>query len=316
MKRLPRSKALVYALDGSLPPALHVDQGEAFLVETEDASSGLLADGTLQPTTENLPYVHYSPARANPVGGPISVSGIKKGDRVRVDILGIDLASTGVSYNRPPLSPVSDSRTWPDAAEAFSVLVQHHEGEAIISDRLRWRLAPMIGTLCCAPEWEVRASSAGQGSWGGNLDVADFRPGSSVFLNCYHDGALVFVGDVHGCQGDGEYYAVADESRSEVTLRVQAVAGEPLPAPRVISDSHVVALGMDKPLEAASHAAIQHLMRWLIDEYAFSARDAYLTIGLHPDFRLRTYQMIAAHGVSYVVGATLPREFVEPSQPR
>ena len=310
MQRLVRSGNLVYGLDGSLAPALRVQAGESFTVETEDASSGILTDGRLAPPPpRTCPTSRHSPARANPVCGPIHVEGVRKGDCVRIDILEVNVAPTGVAYNRPALSPISDSRRWPDAAEPFTVLLEHRDGEAIASERLRWRLAPMIGTLCCAPEWEVRATASGQGSWGGNLDVADWRPGSSVFLNSYHDGGLVFVGDAHGCQGDGEYFGVADESRAEIVLRVQPVDGEPLAYPRVISDSHVIALGIDKPLEAASHAAIQHLMRWLIDDFGFLDREAYLTVGLHPDFRLRVYQMIAAHGVSFVVGATLPLEF-------
>jgi amidase len=309
MQRIPRAGALVYGFDSSLPPALTVAQGEAFAVETEDASSGLLTTGEKPPTAENVPYIRSSPARANPVGGPVFVEGVPPG-RVRVEIRAVEVAPTGVAYNRPALSPLGDSAAWPEGREEFTVLVEHRDGEAHVG-RLRWPLAPMIGTLACAPEWEVRATSVGQGPWGGNLDVRDFRAGAAVTLNGYHEGALLFVGDVHGSQGDGEYFGVADESRAEVVLAATAADGPLLPAPRIETPDAIVALGIDKPLEAAAFAATRHLMEWLVAENGWSRRDAYLTIGLNPDFRLRVYQMTAIHDLSFVVGAELPRAYVE-----
>lgn len=309
MKRIPRERALVYGLDASLQPALAVEQGEPFAIETEDASSGLLTAGDKAPTPENVPYVLRSPARANPVGGPVFVEGVRPG-RVQVSIAEVRVEPTGVAYNRPVLSPLGDAASFPEAREPFTQLVEHRDGEAVVSDRLRWPLAPMIGTLACAPDWEVRSTSSGQGPWGGNLDVADFGAGAVVTLNAYHEGALVFAGDVHGCQGDGEYFGVADESRAEVVLSVRAVDGDPLPAPRVETAELVVALGIDRPLEAAAHAAVRHLMDWLVQESGYSRREAYLTVGLSPEFRLRVYQMTAIHGLSFVVGATLPRRYL------
>lgn len=247
MKRIRREEALGYALDASLQPALRVAAGEAFAVETEDASSGHLTAADRPPTPENTPYVEHTPSKANPVGGPVYVEGVRAGGRVKVEILEIDLAPWGVAYNQPPFSPLGALADCPDAREYFLVRVEQRNGEAIISERLRWPLSPMVGTLACAPEWEVRSSGSGQGPWGGNLDVADYRPGATVTLNAYHDGGLLFVGDAHGCQGDGEYFGTADESRAEVVLRAFPVDGEPLPAPRVETDERIVALGIDKP---------------------------------------------------------------------
>ena len=309
MQRIRREDALVYGLDGSLPPALRVEQGEVFAVETDDASSGLLSAGDKPPSVANVPYVRHSPAKANPVGGPVFVEGVGRG-RARVEILEVNLAPTGVAYNRPVLSPLGDVASWPEAREEFTQLVEHRDGEAVLSDRLRWPIAPMIGTLALAPEWEVHATSVGQGPWGGNLDVIDFRPRTAVTLSAYHEGGLLFVGDVHGCQGDGEYFGVSDETRAEVVLSVWAADGDVLPAPRVETPERIVALGIDKPLEAAAHAAIRHLMDWLVEELGYSRRDAYLTVGLSPDFRLRVYQMTAIRDLSFVVGASLPRTYV------
>lgn len=310
MKRICRENALGYALDGSLAPVLSVEPGEPFAIETEDASSGNLTAGDREPTPENTPYVRFSPSKANPVGGPVHVAGVEAGGRVCVEIVSIELAPTGVVYNQPPGTPLGDSSSWPDAGSYWLHTVRHTGGEAIVTDRLCWRAAPMIGTLACAPEWEVRASSSGQGPWGGNLDVLDFCPGSSVVLSSYHPGGLLFVGDVHGCQGDGEYIGTADESRAEVVLRAWPVAGGFLPAPRVVTADRVVALGIARPLEAAADQAVRNLLDWLVADYEFSAREAYLTVAINPDFRLRVYQMTRSLRSTSSFGASVPRSYL------
>jgi amidase len=309
MKRITRADALVYGLDASLPPRLRVEQGEAFAVETEDASSGHLTAGDRPPTPENTPYVRHSPSKANPVAGPVYVRDIRPG-RAKVEIVAIELAPTGIAYNQPPQSPLGDAASWAEAREYFLHVVEHRDGEAIVSDRLRWPAAPMVGTLAFAPEWEVRSSAVAQGPWGGNLDVVDFRAGATVYLNAYHDGGLLFLGDVHGCQGDGEYFGTADESRAEVVLRAAAADGDPLPAPRVETAEGITALGIGRPLEAAADAAARHLMDWLVEAFGYSRREAYLTVGLNPDFRFRICQMTAIRELSFVVGASLPRRYL------
>ncbi|MFQ5425890.1 MAG: acetamidase/formamidase family protein, partial [Gaiellales bacterium] len=210
MKRIRRDEAHTYALDGRLEPVLRVEAGETFVIETDDASTGLLTAGDLLPVPENTPYTAYSPARANPVGGPVFVAGVRPRGRIRIEIVAIDLASHGVAYNQPPISPLGADSTFPEAGEYFIERVEHGETRAVISNRLSWPVWPMVGTLACAPEWEVRSTASGQGPWGGNVDVLDFRPGATVYLATYHEGGLLFAGDVHGCQSDTEYFGTAD----------------------------------------------------------------------------------------------------------
>ena len=301
----------MYGLDAALEPLLRVESGELFAIETEDASSGNLTAGDKPPTPENTPYTKHTPSKSNPVGGPVYVDGVQAGSRVKVEIEAIDLAPWGVAYNQPPFSPLGDLRSFPEAGEYFLVRVEHRPDEAFISERLRWPVRPMIGTLACAPEWEVEAAGASQGPWGGNLDVQEYCPGATVTLMAYHDGGLLFAGDVHGCQGDGEYFGTANESRAEVRLRVRPVDGGPLPAPRVETSETIVAVGIGRPLERAADAAARHLIAWLVEEFGFSRKEAYLAVGLNPEFRFRVYQMCLTDELRYVVGATLPRRFAQ-----
>src|SRR5207244_1319568 len=137
------------------------------------------------------------------------------------------------------------------------------------------------------------------------------RPPAPVTLNEYHDGCALVSGDVQACQGDGEYFGTAAEGRAEVVLRAFPAESAPLPAPRVESEERIVALGIDKPLEAAAWAAARHLMEWLVEEFGYSPREAYPAGGVSPDFHFVVHQMTASGDLRFVVGAALPRRYVE-----
>lgn len=54
-------------------------------------------------------------------------------------------------------------------------------------------------------------------------------------------------------------------------------------------------------------------MDWLVEEFGYSAREAYLTVGLNPDFHFVVHQiqMTAIRDLRFVVGAALPRKYLE-----
>ena len=54
-----------------------------------------------------------------------------------------------------------------------------------------------------------------------------------MYLNAYHDGALLFIGDMHGSQGDTEFFGVANETRGTVQLSVDVNPNKRIPFPRI-----------------------------------------------------------------------------------
>src|SRR5207244_3475842 len=78
---------------------------------------------------------------------------------------------------------------------------------------------PFLGTIATAPALEA-VSTLSPGPFGGNMDVPDVGPGASLRLPVFVEGALLFVGDVHAAQGDGELCGVACEVTASVKLRM------------------------------------------------------------------------------------------------
>jgi acetamidase/formamidase len=322
MKRLPREKNQRHVLDRAVVPSLEVEQGEQFVVETEDAMSGRIRSAADLRTRERmLPMSGFEPPLGNPLAGPIYVRGVSRGDVLAVHIERIVPDSQGVTTIRPGIGALADSQKWSQIhAGEYTHVIRHEagpsgttrDGTAVYLDGVRWNMAPFIGTVGVAPEVEVETSVFGQGVWGGNWDCRDIKEGSVVYLNCYNEGALLYLGDVHGTQGDGEWSGTANETRAEVTLSCSAIKNKRIPYARIEKEHSIIALYAARPLEDAVNTAITYLLEWMVEEYNLSPRDAYLRIALNPEFRINVYQLVAMGKLQYTVGAEYPRDELLP----
>ncbi|MBT4485400.1 MAG: hypothetical protein HOC71_17175 [Candidatus Latescibacteria bacterium] len=318
MKRIPLEKATVFEIDHRLEPAIHVEPGEKFILETEDAAAGYLRDESILPKPENRPTHAFNPPKLNPVTGPIYVEGAEKNDVIVVTVEKIIPDTQGYTILQPGDGLFGDSLKYSKTAEYFTRILKHipgpsgtlADGDCILNDRSRWNLAPFIGTMCLTPEREAPASVNVQGPWGGNLDSRDFCEGSRIYLNSYVPGGLLFAGDVHGSQGDGELSGTANEVRAELTLSCTIIKGKTIPHVRVEKNNAIIGLFCEKPLENAVKGAVSNLMEWMVSDYGFNERDAYLLIGTCPDFRINIYQMVDITGLSYTAGAELPKKYL------
>lgn len=87
---------------------------------------------------------------------------------------------------------------------------------------------------------------------GGNIDCRDIKEGATLYINCYNDGGLLFVGDVHASQADTEFTGVADETRAELTLRCDVVKNKRIRNPRIENADSIITLCSFRPLEDAA----------------------------------------------------------------
>jgi amidase len=320
MKRIERSSAgLKYTIDFHHAPVLEVELGESFILDTEDASSGSYRTPADAARLLDAWYLNYTPRKANPLTGPVYIRGVEPGDTLIVHIEGVELDSQGVTFWRPGHEPLGDSLEWSDLSKATLVIGRMEKGEVMMDSAqtledgkvvphpigLRVRQSPFIGTIAVAPEREVETSVLGQGSWGGNMDVHDICPGTRLLIPCYHKGALLYVGDVHACQGDTEFYGTAMESRGTVALHCEVIKAKQVPFVRLENDVSIISLACARPLEEAVWRASIQLMRWLMADYGCSQRQAYLLLGVNPDFRINVYQMTLMAKLQYTVGAEI-----------
>lgn len=135
-------------------------------------------------------------------------------------------------------------------------------------------LAPMLGRLAVAPPRDQAIWGAVPGNFGGNMDAADAREGTTVYLPIFHPGAYLYFGDAHALQGDGEITGTGIETAVDVTLRVDLVKGRKIAWPRFEDEEHIMVAGSVRPLMDAFRIAHVELIRWLEEDYGFERWEA------------------------------------------
>ena len=319
MQRITREQARKYAFDWRDEPLLRVRPGEAFEVETYDARTGYFQTPDDKAIPARRPGFDRVPPLANPIGGPVYLEGIDKGDVLAVTIEAITVDDYSWTAVGPKRGPLGESNRWPELSGEYTTKIFRHtpgpsgtarDGTLHFSDRLSWPITPFVGTIGVAPEREVTTSLDGQGPWGGNLDVRDVAPGNRVLLPVFHPGGLFYLGDVHASQGDTEFTGTAAETKATVRVRLDVVKQKRIPFMRIEKPGSVVSVFADRPLESAVEAATVNLMDWLITEHGYTPTDAYCLVTACPDFRINVYQMCKIGKLSFVAGAELPRRYL------
>ena len=77
---------------------------------------------------------------------------------------------------------------------------------------LELRLRPMLGCVGVAPARKEAVATSTPGPFGGNMDYAGMNAGVKVMLPVYEPGALLFIGDGHALQGEGEVVGTGIET--------------------------------------------------------------------------------------------------------
>ena len=309
-----------YVFDSKTPPALTVEPGEVFAIETEDTYNGMLREDSSRRQPRDLaPYTDKVPFWYNPVCGPVFVESVEKGDVLAVRIVDISELSAGSVATVPRAHHFTGLRGWEETDEMYTGIVENSAEEGLWQyggRSHRWPLRPFIGTIATAPEYEVLStlltSFGSIMASGGNLDCRAICPGSTVYLQSMNPGGLLFVGDLHASQGDGEICGVANEVAGQVTLVCDVIKGKRLRNVRVETRDALISLYCFRPMEEAFRQATRDLILWLEEDYGFSRRESYLLMSMCPEFRLRTYQMCAGLGrLMTTVGAEFPKHLLK-----
>jgi acetamidase/formamidase len=155
-------------------------------------------------------------------------------------------------------------------------------------------LRPFQGTLGVAPPDGFFpplspgvTSSVPPGPHGGNLDLNELGEGSTLYLPVWKPGALIYTGDSHAVQGDGEISLTALETRmQDMRIRVTLHKQKKFPWPIAETPTHWIALGLDKDLNKAMTLAAQNAISFLATRAKLTPLDAYALCSIAVSFRV------------------------------
>jgi amidase len=158
--------------------------------------------------------------------------------------------------------------------------------------KLEFPAKPMLGCVGVAAPGDFAPTSGPAGSYGGNLDYNALGEGAIVILPVYHPGALLFIGDGHALQGDGEPTGNGIETSMDVEFSVELRKGMALTGPRLETADYVISLGaqpeFSSSLDRALQMATTDMAHWLIDEYKLEPWAAHLLIAFQGKYDVVT----------------------------
>jgi len=244
--------------------------------------------------------------------GPVAVRGAMPGDVVQLRMLALETIDFGANFHNPR---AVGTGVLPDEFEHGHVsyfALDARRGFVEFDARIRLSLRPFQGTLGLAAEGDAAVSSVAPHRHAGNIDLKDLTAGSSLFVPVAHPGALIFTGDSHALQGDGEVNITAVETAMR-EFRMQVILHENAPWrwPFAETATHWIALGLDPELNEAMRIALRNVLDFLTLRAGLARERAYSLASLAVDFRVT--QMV---DVNNGVHAMIPKAIFAPDYRR
>ncbi|MGQ0750199.1 MAG: acetamidase/formamidase family protein [Betaproteobacteria bacterium] len=283
-------------------PVLRVQSGQTVRIDTVSnqgintrqdpvsffAAAGIRPEEVLQDAKDIFSTVRRDEdAGAHVLTGPIYVEGARPGDMLEVRILDIAFrVPYGVNTPAPGRGVLPDLIAQPTPKIIKLDLARK---VALFSGNVEAPLAPFMGIVAVAPAPDaVRVSTRPPGPYGGNMDFRHLTAGATLYLPVFNDGALLYTGDGHGMQGDGEVDGSALEISLTPTLQIIAHegAGNGMKWPRAEDAAHYYTMGMDADLGQALTNAVRETVDFLQQHADLTSADAYSLASLGVDFRI------------------------------
>lgn len=259
---------------GSHEPVLRIADGDTVITTTVDAG-GHDANGD-----------EVTPG-GNPQTGPFYVEGAEPGDTLALHLDHLypnrDAGFTGTALAPRVVDP-DYIRELPERSHA-EWTIDREAGTATLMNpatklrNLTFPLAPMLGCFGVAPERGEAISTATSAQHGGNMDYRGFTAGVTVYFPIFVPGALLFVGDGHALQGDGEIVGTGIETSFDVQFTVRVLKGKRISWPRGENTDYIFTVGNARPLDQAVQHATTEMVRWLQEDYELDALGANILMG-------------------------------------
>jgi acetamidase/formamidase len=285
---------------GTAEPVLSVADGDTIVTRTLDAW-GFDRFGAQR---------HRPP---NPMTGPFYIAGAAPGDslEMRIDRMTADrddgwtfgpLAANVVEPGAVARLPARERAFW--RLDRAAGLARLASPPAALAD---WAapFAPMIGCFGVAPTLGQAFSTATSGPHGGNMDYRRLGPGTTIWFPIAVPGALLYLGDGHFCQGDGEIVGTGVETSFEVEFTVRVRKRRTIGWPRGETADAIFTIGNARPLDQALQHATTEMIAWLGTDHGLDAAAASHLMG-----QTVRYDIANVFNPAYSVACRMPKRWL------
>lgn len=293
----------------STPPVLRIWPGDVLRTKTVDAGG---VDEKMKARVLG----------GNPQTGPFYIEGAMPGDVLAVHVLRLRLnRSTAVSddgiVDRALTNDYAGEHRDNDSKTVVWNL-DREKGTASPANatahlkNLAVPIRPMLGCIGLAPGFGGAAIRTGDsGRFGGNMDFNEIREGATVYLAVAQPGALLYFGDGHALQGDGELNGNALETSLDVEVSVDVLREKRIGGPRVENADSLMAMGLSGSLDDAFREAGSALATWLQQDYKLTGPETAILLGATIEYQISE---VADRNVGVV--AKIRKKYLPSPEPR
>ena len=289
-------------LDPKEPPKLTIESGDIVSIETLMHAQDQLQKGT---TMEKIVELR----KANPGGGPhsitgpIYVKGAKSGDVMEIRIRKIVPKKVGANFNLPGKEfPTIGAmpKDFPDGFVKYFDL-DWKTRTTVFKPGITIPLRPFPGILAVGIDPDDPAPRKGGVKddklapvsslrpWknGSNMDINELTERTTVFIPVFLTGGLIWTGDSHCAQGNGEVNLTAIECSFE-EIQIQPIVRKDMKLswPRIETPTHHVLVGFDEDLDKAFANAIAETVDFLVTVKGLTSYEAYSLAAVAADCRV------------------------------
>lgn len=291
-------------LDPHEKPKLVVNSGDTVSIETISHSLGQIKPGVGMDEIVKLRKENDG-GGPHSITGPIFVSGAEPGDTLEVRILRIVPKADAFNFSVPgkefPTVGLLASE-FPEGFVRYYKLdlarMQTQFKPGIMID-----LQPFPGTFAVGVDPNEPAAKAGPPihdargrtstlrPWknGSNMDLNELQAGSTLYLPVFLKGGLIWTGDSHCRQGNGEVNLTALECAYK-EIEIQPIVRKDLKTewPWAETKSDWIFMGYDEDLNQAMRIAVEQTVHWLSTQQIvpMSREEAYALTSMVGDCRV------------------------------
>ena len=236
------------------PPVLKIHSGDSVSVETAAASNNQVVPGI---SVEEVVKMNEAVPGRGPhtLTGPIYVEGAEPGDIVRIKFNKIIPRSYASNNNIPGKGLLPDK--FPRGQIKYFYL-DVNKMQMAFAPNIIVPLHPFPGTIAVARAATGKFNSIPPGNFGGNMDLPLMIEGATLYLPVFVKGALIWTGDSHAGQGNGEINLTAIETAfSEFNITVDVIKHKKLSWPLVETPTSWVTVGYDADINKALDSNIK-----------------------------------------------------------
>lgn len=250
--------------DNAQAPVLTIDSGDTVVMETMMHSHNQVIPGA---TIEQLKKLRTdNPGRGpHTLTGPVFVNGAEPGDVLKIKVNRIVPRAYGTNFNIPGMFGEFPKEFQDGQVKYLYLDMQRKVAEFLPGIEIP--LKPFPGTIGVARAEPGRYSSVPPGEYGGNMDIRELQAGSTLYLPVWVKGGLLWSGDSHAAQGNGEVNLTAIETAfKELNLTVEVVKNMKLDMPRIETPTKWITMGFDKDLNLAWDNAKAQTIKYLAEQ--------------------------------------------------